>query len=493
MKDTNENNSNIGNKNIIEQNVIDTESKSRDNFVPSYNKKNKDTETNNKKEKKEKRVKSKITFVLLAVILLTIIVIISTIILKGKNSNINNYDKLMNNYGLSKLYNNKTSNSSDYITKSEAMKMVIAITLNTTDITEYMPNDLLYKTTVIEDEGESSDTISLDTLFRSNETTEKIDEEYENEYWVRYAKSINFIGDDEINSDNYNEKISYLDVLKYISKAKTSLLGKNLDIELEPEFKNYGEFDNETKWILSDLVRNEIIENTKSKLNVNKSTTKADFNEIIIKFVLKYNLITVGDERVNINEEKMPNNKDEFAYTLASVDKSVYEIENYRANENYKNAIDVYSTLKEYYEMINTKIEDYYNKLINIDYENIIVEDTYLSIVPNTMYIISEDEIKEYVEYVKQNKIKISGEAKVQNPIIYFDGNVYRVRTKLKYNIENADNLQNIFFKDVDTTYEKGEKIIYIDAPIAANSESTNFYIMPETISNMISGKVVDK
>ena len=472
------------------ENVEKVVTKKKSNFVPSYNRKNEEPK---KEDKKDKKIKSKITVIILALVLIIAIVISSVLLFRNTNKEIvTDYNKLMDDYGLSRLYNNGKSNSLDTVTKSEALKILLAVTMNTEDITKYMPDDLLYKITSTNnnENEEESNTINLDELFSSVEKKEEIKEEYENEYWVRYARSINFITDNEINTKNYNDKVTFGEIIKYISNAKTVIIGKNLDTELTPEFKNYDDFDNETKWRLSDLVKNGIIENSKSKIDLDKAVTKSTLNEMIINFVLKYNLITVGEDKVNINEEKMPENKDEFAYTLASVDKKVYETENYKANENYKNSIEVFPILKQYYEAINQQVEQYYNALLNINYETITTEELYISLVPNSMYIISEDEINTYVEYVKQNKIKVSGEAKVQNPIIYFDGQVYRARTKISYNIENADNLKNIFFKDIDSTYEKGKKTIYIDVPISSNQEVTSFYIIPETMSNMISGKI---
>jgi len=218
--------------------------------------------------------------------------------------------------------------------------------------------------------------------------------------------------------------------------------------------------------------------------------TKKEFNEILVKFIQKYNLITINEEKININEEKMPSNKDEFAYTLATVDKSVYEIQNYRANEKYKNARDSFADLKENYESINNSIQSYYNLILNIDYETI--DDNFKSQLLNlAMYTIDEKIIDTYTEYVKENKIKVSGESKVQNPIIYFDGNTYRARTKITYEITNANELKNIFFADTDSTYDEKTKTTYIDVPIESLVNYSNyFYVKPEPINSIIAGKI---
>lgn len=453
-------------------------------------KKDKNTsETKKEKDNKPKAIKSKITVILIALVVVVVLAISLSLVYIFNNESIEDYNRLMDDYGLSLLYNNQTSNSSDKITKSEAIKLVIGATLKTEDITSYMPDDMLYKTNKVT-QTESGESINLDELFNQISKTEKIEEEYTNEYWIRYANSIEFIRKDEITKDNYNEEVTYLEFMQYISKAKTVLLGKKLDIEKEPNFKNYNEYNNETKWMLADLVYNGIIEDKNSRFESDKLATKEIANTLVINHVLKYNLITIDDEKININEAKMPSNKYEFAYTLANVNKKVYETQNYKANENYKNAREVYITLRKNYQDINILVETYYNTLLNIDYTTITPESLYATLMQNTMYMVSEQEIQEYVEYVKTNQIQMTGEAQVQNPIIYFDGDNYRVRTKITYDIQNAVNHENVLFKDTDTKYKLGKDEIYIDVPINENTSMGSYYIIPTSISNIIAGSV---
>ena len=194
-------------------------------------KKDKNTsEAKKEKDNKPKAIKSKITVILIALVVVVVLAISLSLVYIFNNESIEDYNQLMDDYGLSLLYNNQTSNSSDKITKSEAIKLVIGATLKTEDITSYMPDDMLYKTNKVT-QTESGESINLDELFNQISKTEKIEEEYTNEYWIRYANSIEFIRKDEITKDNYNDEVTYLEFIQYISKAKTVLLGKTLDIE----------------------------------------------------------------------------------------------------------------------------------------------------------------------------------------------------------------------------------------------------------------------
>ena len=486
-------NENIENKDNEKEKIQEVKQVKKSNFVPSYQKAKKEgnvEHSKNKKEKnsnKEKKLKSKITVIIISLLLIAIISVISLVVCNVLNKvNISDYDKLMDDYGFNALYNNNTSNPSEKVEKSEALKVIMSVALNTTDITEYMPTDMMYESTKKETTSEETDSVNLDELFGSIDNLKKNEEKYKTEYYVRYAMAINFFNKKEITEQNFSDKITYIDAIRYLSYAKTKILGKNLDVDNIPSFKNYESFNNEQKWVLADAVYNGIIKDSKSKFNGNEKLTKKQLNEMIINFVLKYNLITINDEKININEDKMPSNKNDFPYTLSSIKKDIYEIPICKVNENYKTPREIFSSIKTNYESINQIVENYYNTLLNIDYETISKEDIYSKLIPSTMYITTEEEINSYIEYVKANKIKVKGTAKVQNPVIYFDGENYRVRTKLTYNIESAEELKNIFFKDVDTTYEKGEKVIYVDALFSTDDTLTNFYIVPTTIKDII-------
>ena len=86
--------------------------------------------------------------------------------------------------------------------------------------------------------------------------------------------------------------------------------------------------------------------------------------------------------------------------------------------------------------------------------------------------------------------LKITGEAKVQMPIIYYDGVDYRVRTKLKFNVEQSYVDENLLLNDLELEdgyeYKSGENELLIDAKLEIFVESTGCKISSAPISNMI-------
>lgn len=98
----------------------------------------------------------------------------------------------------------------------------------------------------------------------------------------------------------------------------------------------------------------------------------------------------------------------------------------------------------------------------------------------------------EYVNYVKANQIKISGKAKAQEPIIYFDGFHYRLRTKLDFKIESSLTNENILFYDLASKskikYDNKEYSVIVDTLIGSAFGTGSYYAKLNTLDNIIVG-----
>src|SRR5699024_2310158 len=93
-----------------------------------------------------------------------------------------------------------------------------------------------------------------------------------------------------------------------------------------------------------------------------------------------------------------------------------------------------------------------------------------------------------YVDYVIQNEIKIEGNAKVQMPIIYYDGMRYRVRVKLEFEILNSKTGKDILYMDINNSkedYQKQKYIMYVDVPLLVE-ENSIYVIEVPILDNLI-------
>lgn len=465
MKESNTNDIKQESKEIkMEKNSNENKKK----IIPSYQKKNEPVDKKAKKKIDKRVVKSRIT---IAIIVFSILLVglavygIISLINYNKYKPYIGFEETMKTYGFDRVYNNESAKTGESITKSEAIKMILACMFNTSDISGFAK----------EPEG---------------------DDNYENAIWVEYAKFRGIITDSDINKDNAKDKATYIEVIRYIANAKTKILEKELDSAPSMKVKDLDNYKSDEQVAIEDMIANEIITINIKKINGNKHIFKGQMNELISNFAIKYNTITVNGEKVNINEDKMPSNKDQYPYTLASVDKSVYEIENYISDtpiDNVQNAKEVFSDRKEYYSQIDERITSYLNTILNIDYNTIDYDTFKESIDRVSIYKIDDDVIKKYVDYVKENKIKISGTGIVQFPAVYYDGSRYRARTKVNYEILKANKLSNLLFMDAESMeeikYELGEKEIIVDIPMSRGFTNNLLFIDVRVLFNSIAGK----
>lgn len=434
-------------------------------IIPSYEQKGK---TNPKKEKRklDKYDKRKRFIIILAISIAVIIGLavfgINLLINYNKFKPYKKYEETMKTYGFDKMYNNESTKTGESITKSEAIKMILSASFNMYDISGFAGTP---------------------------------EENYDNAIWVEYAKYRGIIGESDITKDNADDKATYIEVIRYLANAKVKLVGKELNSAINLKVKDFDKYKTDEQTAIEDMIENEIITVNTKKINGKKHIFKGQMNELISNYVVKYNTLTINDEKINISEDKEPSNKDQYPYTLASVDKSVYEIEDYIFSSNkYQNAKEVYTTKKEFYNQITNYITQYFDTILNIDY-NTINEDYFVNnLKPIMLYGIEREKISDYIKYVKQNKIIIKGKAIVNLPAVYFDGRNYRVRTTLEIDLSNCSTNKNLFFGDDpegETEYDLNNTKMILDVPMGESiNYDINLSIFNGMLTNWIAGNV---
>ena len=379
-----------------------------------------------------KNKKKRLFFILSIIILLVIGVIFFLCFDFTKFENAEEYQKKMQDYGLDLLYSNKEANKNQSVKKIEVLKIVIAATTNS----NYLPG--------------------------SNE--EATDEQY-----IEYAKAKGYIID-EINLNNYNKRATYLDLINIISNAKYYVLNKDLEATVEPDFRNFDKLTKLQKQYIKDLVSNELIKNGTYSIKLDRKIKKAYVNEMVIKYIEKFNLLVYGNNTIVTNSDELPSNSEDYPYIVKEVEKKVYEqpyVEN-NGDDPY-NSVEYFKYRKDYYESTIKTCEDYYNYLLNVNYNTIDVSTFKEKIKDLVCGQVEYSQLEKYVQYIKDNKIVLQGKATVQLPCIYDDGIDNIVRMKLEFNIINSNTRDNIIYMDLSESTKKtynDKNIVYIDAKL---------------------------
>lgn len=423
-----------------------------DGFVPSYNN---EEERLEEIEKNKKSYRIRITLLsIVAVIVVATVIIVSYILANRNYSKYKKYEEKMDLYGFSQVYENGRCNTSEKVTKSEAVKMLLACLYNVPSI-----------------EG-----IALPT-----------EETYPNAIWVEYAIKQGFVTREEVNASNANDKVKYQEVLVWMYNIKAKALNIEPDTADNFNVKDINAYNPDQQLAIKDMLNSGIITVNTSKIKGGKKLYKGKLNELIINFAEKYNTITVGDAKININEEKIPTNADRYTYTLANVNKEVYEIPFINdGGEGFISPVEYYPNNKQYFTQIKTYVEGYYDYLLTVDSATISTAQMKRKLKKYAYEEFDNQKLEQYVNYVKANNIKLAGKSTVQMPCVYFDGKDYRVRVKLDITVESSNTKDNLLFGDTNVTYNDTQATIYIDAILAKNDTSETLFVVETPISKLI-------
>lgn len=351
------------------------------------------------------------------------------------------YTKKMERYGFNLLYDNEQANSRQKTTQSEIVKVVIGSILNTEDISNRIG-------------------------FENNS--------YENEAWIVYAEQSGLIEKDSIKQENNTTQATYKQAENLVIKAIKTLLDK--DIENDDIYAKILDF--------------------KSKNKKYNKIIKGELNKLIITVVEYYSTIYYNaykTDNINIikNKEQLPLNYTEYPYIIDSIDKEIYEIPFIVENQDkFETPKQEYIKRKEVYSQIEEVITNYFDTILNIDYQNI-TNDSLFDAIKNSLYYENNSSmVDEYVKYVKKYKIKLQGKCTVLLPIIYNTGEGIRVRVKIEFRMLNSNTDINILLPDVlsneNIKYTDFEHELYCDVPMGIMLNAMSLKVNTSTLVNYI-------
>lgn len=423
--------------------------------------------TKNKKNREKRERPSLYTIIVLlavaVIILIILIVIINNIILKIKYKK---YTEKMYEYGYQELYDNQEASTLEKLTNKELIKVIIGSIKNSNDIDEL--NDF------------DDSTISSD------------------EKWYNYATYLGY--NTVIDKDEIYSNAKKVDAAIILTNIVEKALGVNIEkTKLEMSDKKLSKFDDNEKDILSKAVSLGLIENNNKGIS-NKEIIKGELNKLVISVIEKYSTIYYANKKTadggtlvgNIvtDKSKMPNNFEDYPYIVDNIDNSLYDIElNYEISSNAKTPKMVYSNMSDIYLQIDEIIENYFDAILNVDYNNISADSFIDKLNGSTIYSVDKDDVIDYIKYVKSNKIKLEGKATALLPIIYYSGEQYIVRTKVVFKVINSNTNKNLLYGDENSNiiYNSNQFELYVDLPMGITINSKSLLVRTDCIAeNMI-------
>ena len=289
-------------------------------------------------------------------------------------------------------------------------------------------------------------------FFSSSQATFVKKEGIEKEHYDNIVKSIyaskGLEPNNEINGNKNFTLKDFLIALKHSDDARVQYLYKAVaDFMGSPDLVDY------------------YIEEDNNSNMLDAPVTKCMLNLFILKIreFVNWSSPKLGNEKLEFETDpsKVPSNYYEYPFIVKGIPKEVYEKPTvYNGRDGYNsNAKDCFIwQFGEESGKIANKVTEYYNALVNVDYANTDFENFKRTLRANS-YSVSEREIDQYIEYVKENKIVLKGNAKAIPGTIIIMHPLSYIRVVLDFEIVSAKENKNIFF--LDLLNERGKDIIY--------------------------------
>lgn len=420
----------------------------------------------NKAKKKSSNKKATTRLSVFTIILMLIVIAICIGIYFGIRALVitlkyKQYTYKMVSYGYNELYENGKATSTQKVTNAELLKVIIGSIKNNKEIT------------------------SLYYLANKNIPEEK--------NWYNYSTYLGV--NSVIDETELESQATRMDAIILITKILEGFLGEEIEqAKLEMKEKKLNEYTKEQQEIIAKAVTLGIIKNKTSALADN-NIIKGELNKLIVQIVEKFATIYYGntnkDETVNIitDKDKLPKNYKDYPYIVSNIPKDIYELDyKIRTQYSFKTPKEVYKVMGYLYGQTDELITRYFKNILNIDYETI-TEQSFLDGIANlVVYKIGTEDVKDYVKYVKDNKIKLQGEATPLLPIMYDNGEEYVVRTKITFKVINSNTEYNLLFGDENSNikYNGKEITMYVDVPTGMTFNSNSLLVKINCLTNNI-------
>ncbi len=424
----------------------------------------KKSKTKTKKSKPRVRIKKKFVAVLFLILIGLLIGIVYGIRALIINLQYMRYTEKMYDYGLATLYNNGKATATQKVSNEEMLKILLAAVNGKTDI---------------------------DSIYYS-------EAELEQDKWLQYATDLKFTNN--INKDNLKERASNTEMVLIASRALQSV--SKVDVqpaELKLSASKLAQFTYDEQQDIAKAVSMEIVKNKNSAVSGNY-ILKGELNKLAVTIIEKYatiyyNSVQLNEqgvtERTDVNivtdKNKMPNNYKEYPYIIDSIPTEVYEYDfDIMTERTAQTPKEAYKYMGSLYGQIDELLVNYFDTILNVDYANITTKSFLQSIENSVVYKLSEQDVEEYVEYVKEHKIKLMGKAEPLLPIIYNNGEQYIVRTKLTFEVLNSNTEYNLLFGDENQSVKYNGKTItmYVEVPMGMTLNSWSLRVYVATLAN---------
>ncbi len=280
-------------------------------------------------------------------------------------------------------------------------------------------------------------------------------------------------------------------------------------------YSNSNEFTEEQQIVFKSFLGsniNNLLEDNNMYFPLNIPVTKYIFNYFIMNMYYSYWSYDLSGilrdfegviPQIEIDSAKLPYNYYEYPYIIQGVPKQLYEQPYFNYNSDYT-PLECYGQFAaEMTDLSWSSYMSYYNTILNVDYRTI-DKQTFKSGISWITAYVSDEDIDEYIQYVKDNEIILEGQGIIIPGTQLLQKGFWHAKAIVKFKVVSAKNMENLLFGDLygsleqNVQYTQKEYELYPVVQIATipyyiEGKIINYYkIMYQTLLEGIKGDYGD-
>ncbi|MDD2627562.1 MAG: S-layer homology domain-containing protein [Clostridia bacterium] len=261
-----------------------------------------------------------------------------------------------------------------------------------------------------------------------------------------------------------------------------NIVGISYSGENKANYENIILVDEKLKKSINGLIWKNFIDDSNYSLPLNVNVTKYILNYFIVKiFELEQPIYLQKGFEIETDISKMPANYTDYPLIIKGIPKEVYEMP-FRNQGGY----NVYTPKKNFesyandYSRVTGKVREYFNLMLNVNYTTMDIE-KFATKANEQVAFDYTDKMREYAQYVIDNKIILEGKAYFVPTAIYQSDVFNLARIVVEFKIISANERKNLLLGDFensgDVWYTKDSYYFTFDKVLGGVYSGNNYDI----------------
>lgn len=221
------------------------------------------------------------------------------------------------------------------------------------------------------------------------------------------------------------------------------------DYPVNMKIPNINLLDNDSIKFVKTLTVKNILADSMYSFPIDTEVTRYMLNYIITKLFEHADLFGLKPREIETDLSKLPYNYEDYPFIIKDIPNEVYEMplrNMYLPNSGTPK--QYYPSFCLQYDNINRRINSFFSLILNVNYQTMDIESFVSSVGGYSFFSEDKEFVREYAQYVMDNKIILEGSAYCVPGAVYVSDIFNLARVHISFKIISADEKKNLLFGD---------------------------------------------